>query len=150
MSIIDYARILQNYNSIQSISSTVFYFIFTCGEFFICGESFFQLHSSTTLYFIFIFIKIIFLLFYLNFFSLSSFLASLLNPPATSQPHPRLNHTQPKSATPQPHKPRSATRDKGRAWRREGKNMEEREKNRANERERKKKKGLNSRSKTIN
>jgi hypothetical protein len=42
--------------------------------------------SNTTLYFIFIFIKIIFLLFYFNFFfSLSSFLASLLNPPRSAQ-----------------------------------------------------------------
>ena len=45
-----------------SISSTALHFIFTC------GESFFQFQSSTTLYFIFIFIKIIFLLFYFNFF----------------------------------------------------------------------------------
>jgi hypothetical protein len=62
-----------------SISSTAIHFIFTCGEFFTCGESFLQLHSSTTLYFIFIFIKIIFLLFYFNFFfSLLISLFSLL------------------------------------------------------------------------
>ena len=43
----------------------------------------------------------LFLLFYLNFFfSLSSFLASLLNPPATPQPHPQLNHTHGSTTTP--------------------------------------------------
>ena len=61
----------------KSIYNIALYFISTCGEFFICRESFFQLHFSTTLYLIFIFIKIIFLLFYFNFFfSLSSFLFS--------------------------------------------------------------------------
>jgi hypothetical protein len=41
---------------------------------------------DTTLYFIFIFIILF------KLFSLSSFLASPLNPPATPQPHPRLHH----------------------------------------------------------
>ncbi len=91
----------------KSISSTALHFIFTYGEFSTCGESFFQPNSSTTLYFIFIFIKIVFLLFYLNFFSLFSFLAPLLNPPATTQPHPhpRLHHhaeTKTQTTTPNP------------------------------------------------
>ena len=55
------------------------YFISMCGEFFTYGELFLQLHSSTTLYFIFMFTKIIFLLFYFNFFfSLLISLFSLL------------------------------------------------------------------------
>ena len=93
----------------KSISSITLHFIFTCGEFSTCGESFFQLHSSTTLYFIFIFIKIIFLLFYLNFFSLSSFLAPLLNPPTTPQPHPHPwlhHHAETKTQTTTPNQDR--------------------------------------------
>ena len=80
----------------KSNSSTALYFISTCGEFFTCGESFFHLHSSTTLYFIFIFIKIIFLLSYFHFFSLSSFLfSSSFSTPVThstvQDPRPTAN-----------------------------------------------------------
>jgi hypothetical protein len=92
---------------LQSISSTARHFIFTCKEFSIRGESFFQPNSSPSIYFIFIFIKIIFLLFYLIFFSLSSFLVPLLNPLATLQPHPhpQLHHhaeTKTQTTTPNP------------------------------------------------
>ena len=116
-------ELLNTYEISKSISSSSVYFIFTCKEFSTCGEQFFQLHSNSPLYFIFIFIKIIFLLFYLNFFSLSSFLTSLLNPSrsaqsttpgchrsvthatntsrsTTPQPYPRLNHTHGSTTTP--------------------------------------------------
>jgi hypothetical protein len=69
----------------KSIFNTTLYFIFTCREFSTCGEPFFQLHSNTLSILSLFFIKIIFLLFYFNFFSLSSFLASFLNPPRSAQ-----------------------------------------------------------------
>ena len=83
------------------ISKIALYFIFTYGEFSTRGESFFQLHSNTTLYFIFIFIKIIFLLFYFNFFfslliSLFFFVLHSGDPRQTQEPRqtqdPRLTH----------------------------------------------------------
>jgi hypothetical protein len=86
----------------KSNSSTAFYFISTCGEFFTCGESFFHLHSSTTLYFIFIFIKIIFLLFYFNFFFsllISLFFFVLHSGDPFHHPRPKT-HGKPRSARP--------------------------------------------------
>ena len=86
----------------KSNSSTALYFISTCGEFFTYGESFFHLHSSTTLYFIFIFIKIIFLLFYFNFFFsllISLFFFVLYSGDPFHRPRPKT-HSKPKSARP--------------------------------------------------
>ena len=93
---------------IKSISNTDLYFISTCGEFSTCGESFLQLYSNITLYFIFIFIKIIFSLFYFNFFSLSSFLfslssflfSSLCSPKTHGNPYPRQTHGEPRHDKP--------------------------------------------------
>ena len=118
----------------KSISSTALYFISTCREFFTCGEYFFQFHSNTTLYFIFIFIKIIFLLFYFNFFFLSLHFSFLLrfSSPHFSRPTttPRSAHfsrstTRPRLASPSPfptvnhHVTTKSTENKGEIWRRE-------------------------------
>ena len=98
----------------SSISNIALHFIFICREFFICGESFFQLHFNTTLYFIFIFIKIIFLLFYFNFLFLSLlislfFFLSPLRwltphclPPQSTPPQAETHTTPPKYPKPRP------------------------------------------------
>ena len=109
----DILKSLENYDRqsqtyCKSNSNTTLHFISTCREFFTCGESFFYLHSNTTLYFIFIFIKIIFSLFYFNFFSLSSFLfslssflfSSLCSPKTHGNPYPRQTHGEPRHGKP--------------------------------------------------
>jgi hypothetical protein len=65
-------------------------------------------NSNTTLYFVFIFIKIIFSLFYFNFFSLFSFFfslssflfSSLCSPKTHGNPYPRQTHGEPRHGKP--------------------------------------------------
>jgi hypothetical protein len=60
-------------------------------------------NSNTTLYFVFIFIKIIFSLFYFNFFSLSSFFFSLSSFLFSSLcSRPTATHTHGSTTTPRP------------------------------------------------
>ena len=91
-----------------SISNNTFYFIFTCREFSICGELFFQLHSIRLSILSLFLLKYYFYYFILTFFSLSSFLfsSSFLHfgdplPATTTTPPSCKQQTQhPKSTTP--------------------------------------------------
>jgi FtsZ-interacting cell division protein ZipA len=81
----------------KSNSNTIFILSLHVESFSHVESHFCTFNSNTTLYFVFIFIKIIFSLFYFNFFSLSSFffsLSSFLFSSLCSRPtaNPRLHH----------------------------------------------------------
>jgi hypothetical protein len=92
------------------ISNTLFILSPHVESFSLIESHFCNFNSNTTLYFIFIFIKIIFSLFYFNFFSLSSFFfslssflfSSLCSPKTHGNPYPRQTHGEPSHGKPTP------------------------------------------------
>jgi hypothetical protein len=97
----------------KSISSTLFILSPHVESFSHVESHFCNFNSNTTLYFIFIFIKIIFSLFYFNFFSLSSFLfslssflfCSLCSPKSHGNPYPRRTQARQTHGEPRHGKP---------------------------------------------
>ena len=130
---------VQIFKSVRASAATLFILSLHVESSLYVESHFFSISLQQTLYFIFIFIKIIFLLFYFNFFFS---LLQAANPTSKTRQQPPLHQAadskpRPRSASPS-WEQRKSMENRGRAQRREGKKWKREKEIKQNERERKK------------